>query len=256
MRDFTESGGAFVFAKPEWLDETGSTNDVIRERLAEGGVRAGLVVAARRQTRGRGRMGNAWQQAPGLDLAFSFLWEGEAGPERAGSLPMACALGVADFLASPGLGIAAECKWPNDVMAGGAKICGILTEAGPGRDGRIRLIVGIGVNVGADPGRDARAGIPTASIEGLAGIRIPPETVLERLLPFLASRITAWSRKGFAAVRADFTARMRGLGETVAVRSGGERLTGVVLGLGENGGLRLAGPDGREIVVTSAAALG
>ncbi len=246
----------FTFSPPEWVEEAGSTNDLLRERLAAGAdLPAGAVLAARRQTRGKGRLGNAWQQASGLDLAFSFHWKGRVGLEAAGTLPMACALGVADFLASPGLGVAARCKWPNDVLAGGAKICGILTEARTGRDGTLGLVVGVGVNLGADTCRDAKAGRAIASIEALTGIRLHPEEALRRLLPRLAARITAWNRDGFAAVRKDFVARLWGIGQTATARTGGGRITGTILGLGENGELLLRGPDGGEMAVASAAAL-
>ncbi|MCL2001341.1 MAG: biotin--[acetyl-CoA-carboxylase] ligase, partial [Planctomycetes bacterium] len=256
MHGLMKNNGAFVFTKPEWLDETGSTNDVIKERLETGGkVTVGLVTAAWLQTRGRGRMGNTWQQTPGLDLAFSFLWEGWTELETAGTLPMACALGLVDFLASPGIGVAAACKWPNDVMIGDAKICGILAETKPEPGGRLRLIVGMGVNVGIDPDRDAKAGTRTASIEEWVGIRFSPVEILDRLLPFLAIRINSWNRAGFAAIRNDFTTCMRGVGETVRVRLRGEDMTGVILGLAENGGLRLLEPGGREIIAAGVSAL-
>ncbi len=243
----------FSFLEPEWADETTSTNDVLKSRLAASPPPpSGTVFAARRQTRGKGRLGNAWHSAKAGDLTFSFVWRGWTRLEEAGTLSLACGLAVRDFLA--GLGIGAECKWPNDVFAGGAKICGIILEGGMGADG-LALVAGIGVNVAHLPERDAALGRPTASIERCLGHADAPELLLPALLRCLEARITAWQRGGFGALRSDMERALWGRGREVRARTPSGPVDGVVAGLGEKGELLVRSEDGRLIAVSSVAAL-
>ena len=101
------------------------------------------VVAARSQTRGRGRRDRPWQSPPG-GLYATFVFSSAPGP-RLGLLPLAAALWTAEAL-SETTGLATELKWPNDVLCHGRKIAGILTEART-RGDQTDFAVGIGVNV-------------------------------------------------------------------------------------------------------------
>ncbi|MDR2392014.1 MAG: biotin--[acetyl-CoA-carboxylase] ligase [Planctomycetota bacterium] len=244
---------AFAFANPEWLDTIDSTNDELKRRLALSPLERGTVLAARQQTRGRGRMGNAWHSTPNRDLAFSFLWEGDSPGESAGTLPMACALGVIDFLASPGLEIASLCRWPNDVMTARGKMAGILTESIPAETSLL-LVIGVGLNVSRDNRRDLLAGVATASIEDFSAERPGQEELLKRLLPFLAARITAWERKGYPAMAGDFGALLWGKGTEARIRTGSGSLSGRITGLGPGGELLLA-TNGGMVAITSASGI-
>lgn len=251
----TETSPArFAFAPPLWLDEVASTNDYLKERVAAGDARAGDVVAARRQLRGKGRMGGSWQSSPKGDLTFSFYWRGNHPPVVAATLPMACALGVRDFLAAPPWRIASQCKWPNDVLADDAKICGILAEGGPSADGGMGLVVGIGVNLHRVPGRDAAIGRATAAIDDYHPDPGDPRELLPSLLHCLVPRIDAWTRGGFAAIRDDLAACLWGVGKTVAAKTPTGTVQGTVAGLGDDGGLLLES-DGRAVTVASVTAL-
>ena len=241
---------AFAFTAPEWLDEIDSTNDELKRRLALSPPGRGVVLAARRQTRGRGRMGNAWYGAPDRDLAFSFLWEGDRSVESAGTLPMACALGIIDFLASPGLEIPSSCRWPNDVMTVRGKIAGILTESVPAESPPLRLVIGVGVNVVRDNRRDSLADAAIASLEDFTAGRPGQEELLGRLLPALAARIAAWEREGFPAIAKDMEAVLWGKGKQVRIRAETGSMTGRIAGLGPGGELLLAANDG-TVAVTS-----
>lgn len=251
-----ETDAPFAFAPPLWLDEATSTNDVLRERLASGvPTPPGTVVAARRQTRGKGRMGGVWQSSPKGDLTFSFYWASRRSPLVAATLPMACALGVRDFLALPPWRIPTRCKWPNDVLAGEAKICGILAEAAAGRDGGLDLVVGIGVNLRPVPGRDAALGRATAAMEDFCPGAGEPEALLPPLLEVLAGRLRLWSRGGFPALRGDLEACLWGVGRRIATKTAAGRVQGVVAGLGEGGELLLRRDDGGIVAVASVTAL-
>lgn len=232
----------FAFARPEWLGEVDSTNTFLKVRAAAGSARPGDVVAARRQTAGRGRMGNRWLSAADGDIAFSFYWKGNVDMLAAGMLPMACALGVADFLRRPPWGIPALCKWPNDVLADDAKICGILAEGGREADGGIGLVVGIGVNVKSVPGRDDATSRRTAAVSQFVrepdGVG-PPDLLLPPLLECLALRIGEWEEGGAGAVVRALRPRLWGIGKRVRARCPDGVVEGVVEGVGESGELLL-----------------
>lgn len=118
--------------------------------VTEGG-RDGRVVVADHQTAGRGRAGRSWLDVPGAMLMFSALLAGIA-PERASLVSLQAGVAVATALGS------ARLKWPNDVRLDGKKVCGILGELAPaGWSGATPsnehyVVVGIGVNVGHEPG--------------------------------------------------------------------------------------------------------
>ncbi|MDR1533662.1 MAG: biotin--[acetyl-CoA-carboxylase] ligase [Planctomycetota bacterium] len=247
---FPKSG--LFFSPPEWLEEIDSTNAELKRRLASGyPPETGFVLAARRQKRGRGRLGNKWLTVDNRDLAFSFLWEVGADFETVGTLPMACALGICDFLASPGLEIAARCRWPNDVMTEKGKLAGILTEAFR-TESRIGLIVGIGLNAAESAKRDRRIR-EAAAIGDFVDDCPGQEEILAKLLPFLAGRLSIWTRKGFSALKPDLESRLGNVGLPVRVRNAGGVMTGRISGLGDRGELLLDSESGTTVATSLAA---
>ena len=215
------------------LEEVPSTNTYLRRLAAEkDAVPDGWLVVARRQTAGRGRMGRKWVAPEGAVLCFSFFVRAEVPPETAPSAGMAAALAVDDFLREEGL--PSRPKWPNDVLVGGRKICGILCErAGNG------LVIGIGLNVNLTPEQAAEIDRPATSILIETGRRLPLEEALDRLLPFLSRRIDAWREGGFAAIREEWTKRAGPPGRMVEVRINDHVERGVLAGFGSHGELLL-----------------
>lgn len=242
----------FVFAPPFWLDSTPSTNTHLKARVAKNLAASGETIATLRQTEGRGRMGNEWLSASSGDIAFSFFWQGEAAHAAAGALPMACAVGIQDYLTT--LGIPALCKWPNDVLADGAKICGILTESTLAPGAPLSLIVGIGVNVRRSPERDRALGKKTAALEDFVVDPSPPEYLLPALLKCLEPRIVEWEAQGAAAVVPAMRERLWGVGKTVRARTPGGVVEGVVTGIGDDAELLLETAAGK-CAVSSVSAL-
>ena len=123
------------------LEECGSTNVVAKE-LAAGGERGELIVVARRQSAGKGRLGREWFSNPDESLTFSVLIRPRLAATEAPLVCLAAAVGVAR---ATGLGI----KWPNDILdSNGRKVAGVLAEVELSNRGDVEwMIVGIGVNV-------------------------------------------------------------------------------------------------------------
>lgn len=160
------------------LESVASTNDAARA-LAIGGAAHGTAVVAREQTRGRGTKGRAWHSPAGLGLYASFVVRGPAaGPVPFPHLlPLAAGLAASDAVAAAS-GVEVRLKWPNDLVHGGLKLGGILSEAVSTGPGGGFAVVGIGVNVGHGPAdfpADLRgvatslrmAGAGAATVEGL-----------------------------------------------------------------------------------------
>ncbi len=143
---------------------TGSTNADLLDRAAAGAPE-GVVLAAEEQRAGRGRLGRVWVSPPRAALTFSLLVRPHAiAPARRGWLPLLAGVAVAAAVRAVA-GVDARLKWPNDVLAGPAKLGGILAEAAGDA-----VVVGIGLNVSTEPVRAAaarpgprRPGLPATS---------------------------------------------------------------------------------------------
>jgi BirA family biotin operon repressor/biotin-[acetyl-CoA-carboxylase] ligase len=136
-----------------------STNLEAR-RLLDSGASTGLVVTARHQTMGRGRMGRNWMDLPGKSLMVSIVLDGVSGFEAG----MLVALSARATVVEAG-GEGPLCKWPNDLVYGARKVGGILSEACRVGE-REHIITGLGLNLGYLPGE---LDIPT---------RLPPTSLL------------------------------------------------------------------------------
>ena len=127
-----------------WFDEVDSTNTQLL--AARNGLPSGTVYAALHQSAGKGQRGNRWESRSGENLTFSLLWRPVLLPAPAQfSLSRAAALGVADYLRDKGVG--SLIKWPNDIIAGGKKICGMLLEHSLSADKLADSVIGIGLNL-------------------------------------------------------------------------------------------------------------
>lgn len=128
-----------------WVDEATSTNSLLAQQCDE--LLHGTVIAARRQTAGRGQRGNSWESQPDSNLTFSLLLRPQTIlAARQFELSMIVSLGVCDAL-SEASGLAFKVKWPNDIYVGDKKICGILIENSLEGNRIGRSIAGIGINI-------------------------------------------------------------------------------------------------------------
>ncbi len=230
----------------EWHDRLGSTNTCLRDLFSEDSdLTSGTVIAAREQTAGRGRSGRKWQAAPNTNLCFS-LYIGTACELAAvPSLTMAAALAVTEYLNKDK--ITAAPKWPNDVLVGDKKICGILSERVE-NNGRAGIIVGIGLNVNMTTEEAAAIDRPATSMLIETGNAFGISPTLEALLPLLDRWISQWENGGFSALRESWTQKSGPIGKPLTVHDGGIKKTGTLAGYGENGELLLKTPNGIETI--------
>ncbi len=104
------------------------------------------VALADHQTAGRGRLDRIWQSPPSSGLCLSMAYTFRRVPDKLPSLTLALGIGVAEALERLGIG-GISLKWPNDIVAGGGKLGGILTEVGNRASSGVTVVAGIGLNV-------------------------------------------------------------------------------------------------------------
>lgn len=221
----------------------GSTNDEAK-RLARAGAEAGTLVWAREQTAGRGRRGRTWVSRPG-NLYLSLVLRPTCPADRAAQLGFVAALAVGgvldDALRAPR---AVTYKWPNDVLAGGRKIAGILLESEMGEQGVLSfLVVGVGLNLASAP---PDAEFPATSVLAETGSAVEPAIMLEAFARHFRSWATRWREEGFAPVRAAWRAHAAALGEPIRVRLDTATLHGRFVDIDEQGALLLDTAGGQR----------
>ncbi len=207
------------------------------------------MIAAERQTAGRGRRGRAFDSRSGLGLWFSVLLEPPVDPATAPRAALVAGLAVADAIADlPGA--SPRLKWPNDVRLGGRKVCGILVEARTvGR--RIFLVAGIGINVHHRDEDFPPELVGTAgSLGSVLGRTIARAPLLASILDRLESRFEA-DAGGRLDLPAAFEARDDLAGREVEVVEPGRVRRGVAAGIAPDGGLRLRVPGEGIVIVRS-----
>lgn len=133
-----------IYTKCLYFSEVDSTQLILKS-LAAQDAPEGIIAVADQQTQGRGRRGRAWHSPYGKNLYFSTLLRPKIAPGDVQLLNLAAGIAVRGVLRDLH-GVDAELKWPNDVMSGGRKICGILSESAGEPDRVYYTITGIGVN--------------------------------------------------------------------------------------------------------------
>ena len=214
-----------------------STNNEVA-RLAALGAEEGLAVIAEEQTAGRGRLQRVWISPKGAGLYFSILLRPEISVDRWPLITFIAALSVSDALLEA-CGLRTDIKWPNDLLAGERKICGILAEVVETELGR-SVILGIGINLTREAYPKELVG-RAVSVAELALRPVDREQVLAALLRALTRRYVQLQEPGGASlIIEEWMGRSSyGEGKLVRVTNGDEILTGVTRGLENDGALRL-----------------
>ena len=227
----------------EVVPEIGSTNQALVERPFGSAPARPRLLAAERQTGGRGRRGRGWIADPERSAAFSLAFERPAGPPPVG-LPIA--VGVAVLAALEGWVGGLALKWPNDLQRGGRKAGGILIETrrSAGHPPVERIVVGIGLNLLEPLDAGARIGQPAAGLfDGLE----PPDRseVIGRVAASVAEAFARFESAGLAPFAERWNAHDALAGRRVVVLDDGRTIAqGVARGLDADGALRIETASG------------
>ena len=216
-----------------------STNTELA-RMASEGAAEGVAILADEQTAGRGRLQRAWSSPKGAGLYFSILLRPVIPVDQWPLITFMAALAVGDAL-QEAAGVRTDIKWPNDLLSGERKICGILAEAIETPAGRA-VIVGIGINL-------TPSAFPAAtSVLEASGVQPDREAILAALLRALGrwysligereKIVAAWSsRSSYAS------------GKMVQVINGDETWQGTTCGVEPDGALRLRTLNGEIKII-------
>ena len=230
------------------LARCASTNNEVRDRI-RAGEPEGLLVLADGQDAGRGRLGRLWHSPPGRNVYLTLLLRPPLAPELAPLVTLALALAGRAALRRGG--VAAQIKWPNDLVVRIAedrplrKLAGIACEAVAGEPGGLALAAGIGINVDmtADELPPDIAGTATSvRIEtGRPGDRA---AIIAGLLESFAPLYLALAKDQGASLLSEYAGALDTVGREVRVDLGDRVATGTAIGIGALGQLRVRGEDG------------
>lgn len=228
----------------EAWDRLGSTNDRVRT-LAAAGAPAFTVVVADEQTAGRGRSGRTWASAPGLGLWMSLLVRLPAAEARL-LAPVLVGIAVCRAVEGAVPGLEPTIKWPNDVLLGERKVCGILCEAVTGR--RDAVVAGVGLNVGHRPSDfpgEVRA--TAVSLSMAAGRELSRSVLAGHVVREVRRLLSRPTLRLEGEVAAELERRDALRGREVQVHGDGPR--GVAAGIDPAGALRLETAPGHVVRV-------
>lgn len=219
-----------------YFDEVGSTNEEAK-RLATEGAGDGTVVVAERQAGGRGRQGRGWF-SPAGGVWLSVILRPEIAATDAPKAMMVAVNAVVAVVKS--LGVEASIKWPNDVLVGGRKLAGILTEMSSHAELVDHLIIGIGLNanVAADE-------YPPELSEFATSLQIEKEEPVDRvelvrcLLAELDRGYEVLKLGKFDAVVEEWRSGCETIGQTVELACHGRIVSGLALDVDDRGSLLL-----------------
>lgn len=213
-------------AKLTIVDVTGSTNDDLLEAGKQGAPH-GRGLAARAQTAGRGRRGHKWDSTVG-NLLLSIVLRPFVNPAKFSGLAAVSGLAVLEALEKQGLANEIRLKWPNDLVARGRKLGGILVEAARDNEGKPFAVCGIGVNVNYTPQEVPDGGLAAIGLSDLNESVPAVDMLLDEVYHAVIDAVDAWAERlnakeedagPLAPVRDEYIAHLNWIGEHVIARS-------------------------------------
>ena len=242
LADLHEALGDSRFGRPARGFAACPSTNTEAMAWAREGAPEGAIVVTEHQTAGRGRLGRAWDDAPGQNLLLSAVLRPTLPPHRLGLVTLAGGVAVAEAIAEWTAPVEPRIKWPNDVLLRGRKCCGMLLESSLGPDPFVVLGIGLNVNQTEFPPPLAER---ATSLRLETGRLIPRAALLQQLLVQLEYWIDSLADDGGASVREAFVARMIGRGEhaTVRLADDGPPVEGVIESVDAAGALRFRSGD-------------
>jgi len=218
------------------LRRASSTNDVAMW-LAARDCPDGLVAVAESQWAGRGRHRRAWHSPPGTGIWCSIVLRPACPVAKAQALTFLGAVAAARAVRGL-LDVPVALKWPNDLVLGGRKLGGVLTEVGAAGGVIRHAVVGIGLNANLSPADFPPSLRETAaSLRSVLGRRVDRAALLRRTLEELDRRYLDLKRDGPGALIAEAGGLMAMAGSIIRVREHARALEGTVMGLDDDGAL-------------------
>ena len=206
---------------------------------------AGTAYLVGEQTNGRGRRGASWMSARG-GMYLSILLRPQMTADRFFGLSFLAALAIREELSRHLVGVPVSLKWPNDILAGGGKLCGILVEARGGD-----VVIGTGVNIQPVENDLRGARLPPVSVEGLGGGPVVPYDLADAYGRNLLARLHEYETAGFGATRLEWLHHCAHINGAVRVNAGDKPVSGRFIDLDVDGAMVLDDGAGGKTRVTT-----
>jgi len=231
---------------------TASTNADLIARARIGAPPRAVLRAAMRQTAGRGRDNRAWHGSDTGSLLFSLALSWRSDPAASAAVTLAGGLAIAQCLHAHGVDV--QLKWPNDVLLGGRKLAGILTQMADDPRGARTLVIGMGLNLVLDPAQRLAIEQPVAELAecfGREALLAARELWLARFAAAMIDAARRFDECGFAALRPRYNAWLAFLGQQVILQATDQApLSGIVRGVDDQGRLLLECEDGLRALIS------
>ena len=227
------------------LDEIDSTNEYAK-RLVEDGYSSDemCVVSAQYQTAGKGRRGRGWITPPGTCLTFSILYRPGLPTEACPMITLVMAMAVRAALFD--FDIECQIKWPNDIIIGGKKLCGILTEAIPDSDYKV---VGCGINLNQEAFPEDLADKATSILIETDDC-VDEDNLLESIVGYFEKYAESLTEnKNLSGLMDEYNDMLVSKDKEVTVLDPKGEYEGISEGINQNGELIVRRPDGSKELV-------
>ena len=230
------------------LDSVDSTNDYLK-KLGNEGCENGTVVAAREQTKGKGRLGRTWQTKKDDGIAFSVLLRPNVAPSEVSAITPLAGLAVCKAIREY---TKLDCviKWPNDIIIGRKKLVGILTEMSAEFDAVEYVITGIGINVDHTSFPEEIA-FKATSLLLETGRHIDKNEFIACVLEHLENEFVKNNLELTPTALSEYTDLCATVGRSVTFQRGTRRISGMAVGVSEHGELKVMMSDGTICLVNS-----
>ncbi|MBQ7886715.1 MAG: biotin--[Clostridia bacterium] len=233
------------------FEEIDSTNKYAR-KIARENAKHGTLVIADKQTAGRGRRGRGWISPEGEGIFMSLIVRPDAPPAQAAKLSLTLALAVAGAIERE-TGLDARIKWPNDIVIGGRKVCGLLLEMDATAEKVESIVAGVGINV-HQTAFDEEIARTASSLDLLSGRRVSRSAVVRAFLEEFENAMAL----SHEAMMDAYRARSATIGRRVQVIGLDGTYTGTAQGITESGTLLVEDETGetREVLAADVSVRG
>lgn len=226
----------------EFFDTIDSTN--LRAKLAaENSAPQGTLIVADMQTAGRGRRGRSWNSPAGTNVYFTLVLKPDFAPDRASMLTLVMAMAVAEGIQQT-CGIVTGIKWPNDIVIGGKKTCGILTEMSMQQEYIQHIVIGVGINVGLQEFAPEVAATATC-LEKECGRKVPRATLVAAIMKSFEKYYEIFLETlDFSKLLEPYNKMLVNCNREVRVLDPAGEFTGISKGINQTGELLVEREDG------------
>jgi len=240
--------GSLLGSRITVMKTVDSTNEEVKRRAHEG-AESGLIVASESQTAGKGRFSRKWSSGSDGGLYFSFLLRPELPPSDMAGITLACGHAVCQAIREY-TGLPAQIKWPNDIIIGRKKVCGILTEMAAQSDQVDYVVTGIGINVN-NPSFPEEIADKADSLYLETGEKLDRNEFFACVINHLDRVIQNYLVSLSIEDIEQFKSLCATIGKEVSVQRGNIQYKGKAFDVAPTGELMILTEDGRELSVNS-----